>query len=90
MSYVQITKTPAMTTADYDRVQRELGPEPRPGHLVHLVGVVDGTLVIVDEWATRADADRFAAQRLFPAFERAGIRPQATAEITAFETAVRV
>ncbi|GAA4538856.1 hypothetical protein [Pseudonocardia xishanensis] len=90
MSYCQITRTPDMTLAEYEEVQRALGSEPLAGQLVHLVGVVDGSLVIVDEWESRADADRFAAERLFPAFERAGIRPEATTEVTAFETAVRV
>ena len=48
---------------------------------------VDGELVIVDVWRSRADADRFAAERLFPAFERAGVTPDAGTDITAFETA---
>jgi len=49
--------------------------------------VVDGELVIVDVWRSRADADRFAAERLFPAFERAGVTPDAATDITAFEAA---
>jgi len=35
-----------------------------------------------------ADADRFAAERLFPAFERAGIGHNASVAITAFESIV--
>jgi hypothetical protein len=85
MSYIHISRTPAVGIAEYEKVQRELGPEPPAGSLRHRVGTVDGALVIVDEWATRADADRFAAERLFPAFERAGVRPGPSVEITAFE-----
>jgi hypothetical protein len=87
MTYIQITRTPDMGLTEYTRVQAELGHETGAGHLLHRVGVVDGVLVIVDEWESRADADRFAAERLFPAFERAGVRPGATTDVTAFEAA---
>ena len=86
MSYVHITRSPGFGMDEYERVDRELGPTPVDGQAGHHVGVVDGTLVIVDVWRSRADADRFAAERLFPAFERAGVTPDAAVEITAFET----
>lgn len=85
MTYVHITRSPGMGLAEYDKVQRELGPAPIVGHRGHHVGVVDGALVVVDVWETRADADRFAAERLFPVFEKVGIRPDASGDITAFE-----
>ena len=66
----------------------ELGATPVPGHRSHHVGLVDGALVVVDVWDTRADADRFAAERLFPAFERAGVRPDDAVNITACEAVV--
>ena len=87
MSYVHITRSPGFGTAEYERVHREIGSDPIPGQAGHHVGVVDGTLVIVDVWDTRADADRFAAERLFPAFERAGVRPDSSVEIIAFDSA---
>ena len=86
MTYVHISRSPGRGMAEYDKVERELGPGPQVGLNSHHVGVVDGALVIVDVWSSRADADRFAAERLFPAFERAGVRPQASVEITAFES----
>jgi hypothetical protein len=86
MTYINITRTPGQGLADYTAVRSELGQEPIAGNLLHRVGVVDGVLVTVDEWTSRSDADRFAAERLFPAFERAGIRPERATEITAFET----
>jgi hypothetical protein len=85
MTYINITRTPGRGLADYAKVRAELGPEPIAGSLLHRVGVVDGVLVTIDEWASRSDADRFAAERLFPAFERAGMRPEATTDVTAFE-----
>lgn len=85
MSYVHITRSAGVDMDTYARVDRELGPAPVVGQTSHHVGVVDGTLVIVDVWRSRADADRFAAERLFPAFERAGVTPDAGTDITAFE-----
>jgi len=87
MSYVHITRTAGTDMDTYERVDRELGPAPVEGQTSHHVGVVDGELVIVDVWRSRADADRFAAERLFPAFERAGVTPDAATDITAFEAA---
>jgi len=87
MSYVHITRSVGFGMDEYQRVDRELGPGPIAGQTSHHVGVVDGTLVIVDVWRSRADADRFAAERLFPAFERAGVTPDAATDITAFEVA---
>jgi hypothetical protein len=86
MSYVHVTRIPGIGTAEYERVHREIGSAPIPGLAAHHAGVVDGVLVVVDVWDTRADADRFAAVRLFPAFERAGVRPDASADVTAFES----
>ncbi len=85
MSYVHISRTPGIDLADYARVRRELGPGTPAGQTAHHAGVVDGVLVVVDVWRSRADADRFAAECLFPAFERAGVAPDASAGITAFE-----
>jgi hypothetical protein len=86
MSYIHISRSPRIGMADYERVHREVGPDPVPGLVGHYVGVVDGTLVVVDVWDRRAAADGFAAERLFPAFERSGVQPDASMDITAFES----
>jgi hypothetical protein len=86
VSYVHITKTPDMSLDDYHRVIEALGPEPFSGRRSHWVGEKAGALHIVDVWRSRADADRFAAERLFPAFEQARLRT-AGSEIVDFETA---
>lgn len=88
MTYVHISRSPGFGLQEYERVERELGPAPKAGLRSHHVGVVDGVLVVVDIWDSRADADRFAAERLFPAFERVGTRPGTAVDITAFESAV--
>lgn len=88
MSYVHITRTPGAGLADFRKVTRELGTEPIAGQVSSHVGVVDGALVVADVWETRADADRFAAERLFPAFERAAFQLHDATEVIAFEPVV--
>jgi hypothetical protein len=87
--YIHISRSPGMTEQDYEKVIAELGPEPITGKLQHYVGEDNGALVVVDVWQSRADADRFAAERLFPAFERMGTHPSPSTNITAFEATAR-
>jgi hypothetical protein len=85
MTYLHLTKTPDRHVADYRRVVAELGSEPIAGRRRHAVGEEGGALYVFDEWESRAAADRFAAERLFPAFERAGFAPSSATTILAFE-----
>ena len=85
MSYVHITRLADITLGDYEQVRRSMGDEPIAGQVAHVVGRADGELHIIDVWASKADADRFAAERLFPAFERAGFAPSSATTILAFE-----
>ena len=85
MSYIHITRTPGMGLADYRRVSQQLGGTPVAGRLAHYAGEQSGTLMTVDIWEKRADADRFAAERLFPAFTAADTRPSADTLILAFD-----
>lgn len=86
MTYVHVTRTPNTTLDDYRRVLAALGPDPVQGRTSHWAGEKSGALHTVDVWDSRADADRFAAERLFPAFEQAQLRPAGT-EIVDFEAA---
>jgi hypothetical protein len=85
MSYIHVTRTPGMTLADYRVVAEHLGSAPIAGRRSHHVGEQNGNLVVVDIWEKRADADRFAADRLFPAFAAAGTRPSTDTLVFAFE-----
>lgn len=85
VSYVHITRTPGMGLADYRKVVEHLGAAPIAGRLSHHVGEETGTLFVVDVWRKRADADRFAADRLFPAFAASGTRPSADTLVLSFE-----
>jgi hypothetical protein len=83
--YVHYTRSPKSSLAEYDSVLSELGSEPIAGRKQHYAGEDAGALVTVDVWESRADADRFAAERLFPAFERLGLHPMGDTTIVAFE-----
>ena len=63
-----------------------MGAERPDGNLHHMVGELDGSLCITDVWESKAHADRFAAERLFPAFEKAGVRPADGDVVLAYET----
>jgi hypothetical protein len=88
MTYIHVTKTPDMHVSDYQRVVAALGDEPVAGRVRHSAGEDGGALYTFDEWSSRADADRFAAERLFPAFESAGVVPSPATTIPAFEAGV--
>lgn len=86
MAYLMITHTPGMSLKEYEVVKDELGPDPLAGNLVHLAAeTVDGALVIADVWESSVAADRFAAERLFPAFGRTGLQPSSDSSAWAFE-----
>lgn len=49
------------------------------GLILHAAGeTATGTVQIVNVWESRADAEAFERDRLFPAFETAGIMDQIT------------
>lgn len=85
MPYVHVTRTPGISLQDYERVRTELGSAPIAGQQSHYVGETAGALHIVDVWESKTVADRFAAERLFPAFERASVRMPDDAVILAFD-----
>lgn len=88
MAYVHISRTPGVGLEGYEAIRRSIGDAPIAGQLAHLVGVSDGALQIVDVWSSKAEADRFAAERLFPAFQSSGLRPGSDASYTTFEADV--
>jgi hypothetical protein len=86
MTYILITRSPGQDLKEYQAVEDELGPEPPAGQVVHLAGeTADGTLITADVWESSVAADRFAAERLFPAFSRLGAGPGPDTSAWAFE-----
>lgn len=75
MAYATVTHSPATTLQDFHAVNAALGDELPEGRLLLLVGQGSDGLKIVDVWATQAHADRFVAERLYPALQRMGRLP---------------
>ena len=86
MRYVHITRSPGQGLREYRAVLEHMGGEPPDGLLISLVGEAEGALHVVDVWESKAHADRFVAERLFPAFQRTGQGPGADSTYVAFET----
>lgn len=86
MPYAHISHAPHSTLADYRSVDDEIGDPPPDGLLLTILGADDAGLHVIDLWESKAHADRFAAERLLPAFTRTGNGPDADATYTAFDT----
>lgn len=86
MPYVHISHVPGRSLDDMRAVTDAVGDELPAGILLSIRGEDDAGIHIIDVWASRVDADRFAAERLLPAFTRTGRGPDASATYVAFDT----
>ena len=86
MPYVLCTHSPGRSLADYRAVTDRLGDGTPDGCLASIAGEADGALHTVDVWDSKAHADRFAAERLYPAMQEVGVGPGGDATYVGFET----
>ena len=86
MPYVHFSRSPGVSFDQYLKVVDGLGIEPIAGRQSHWAGIHEGALCTVDIWDDKRDADLFAGERLFPAFEQAGVRPPADTLIVSFQS----
>ena len=75
MSHASITVAEGLTMADYLAVGEHLGPDPAEGLISEVAGTNEAGLHVITVWESKADHDRFVAERLVPAFQAAGLRP---------------
>jgi hypothetical protein len=75
MPYATVTHSRTTTMQEYRAVHAALGDHRPDGLLFSVVGQSEAGMHFVDVWATQADADRFVAERLYPAFQRTGVKP---------------
>lgn len=78
MAVAMLYKIPAATKESYTRVSDAVHGDGAPeGLLLHAAGPDDesGTRWIVEVWESDADSDRFARERVFPAFARYDVDP---------------
>ena len=74
MAYIHIARTGGRTIEDFRMVSEKVEP-PRviDGLLVQAAGSDDNGLHVVTVWQSKAHADRYEAEQLFPAFQALGI-----------------
>jgi hypothetical protein len=77
MTYVHVTTSRGRTIDDFRAVAAKLNPPDRTdGLLARMAGSDAAGLHIVDIWESQAQAKRFEAEQLFPAFQAAGTVPE--------------
>ncbi len=77
MAVCLIFESPGMTQAQYDQVRTEVaGDRPPPGALYHAAGPTEDGWCVVEVWESREALQRFFAEQLQQALERAGIFEQ--------------
>jgi len=78
---------PGATLAQYDQVVQKMGFRPggpgAPGGLFHWVTKTDTGIRVVDVWESRAQFEKFAAEKVGPLSAQVGI--SAAPKITFFE-----
>ena len=76
MTYVHITVAPGYTTDDFNKVNAKTNPpQDIDGLIAWAAGTDASGLHVVAVWESRAHADRYAAEQLFPAFQEVGLAP---------------
>ena len=89
MTYVHVSTTRGKTIDDFRAVSaKHDSPPDIDGLLVWAAGADDDGLHVVTMWQSKAYADRFEAEQLFPAFQALGLMSVATdgMEFSTYET----
>ena len=74
MAHIHIARTRGRTTDDFRAVAAKHNPpQDIDGLLTWAAGSDDDGLHVVSVWQSKAHADRFEAEQLFPAFQALGL-----------------
>ena len=85
MTYVHITAAPGLTVGDFSKVNAKTNPPQDIDGLISWAAGTDASgLHVVAVWESRAHADRYAAEQLFPAFQEFGLAPDMM-ELTTYD-----
>ena len=66
MTYITCTQT-GSTLDNFEKVDAALGPQVPTGLVARYVGTNEHGFCVTAIWSSKADSDRFTAERLFPA-----------------------
>jgi len=89
MAYIHIANSKGFTIEDFRAVSAKHDPpQDIDGLLAWAAGSAENSLHVVTVWESKAQADRWSAEQLFPAFQAVGIAADvaATSEFTEYET----
>jgi hypothetical protein len=76
MTYVHITAAPGYTVDDFNKANAKTSPrQDLDGLITWAAGTDARGLQVVAVWESKAHADRYAAEQLFPAFQDSGVSP---------------
>ena len=64
MAVCLVINIPGATLEQYDNVREALSDPLGEGQISHVAGATSDGICVVDEWESRADFDRFMAERL--------------------------
>ena len=87
MTYVHITAAPGLTVDDFNKVNAKTNsPQDIDGLITWAAGTGTGArgLHVVAVWESKAHAERYAAEQLFPAFQESGLAPD-TMQMTTYD-----
>jgi hypothetical protein len=87
MPYIHITSAPGRTVDDFRSVNSKTDPpEKLDGLITWAAGSDAEGLHVVALWESRAHADRYEAEQLFPVFQEFGLNP-ASMSATSYDAA---
>jgi hypothetical protein len=87
MQWIGVATPPFGAIEKFDAVMEQVGGEPEGLH-ARYVGTTGGELRVVTVWESKADADRFFAERLGPALAKVlGPEPVGTPEVLGIDVA---
>lgn len=76
MTYVHITSAPGWTVDDFTKINAKTSPpQDLDGLITWAAGAGASGLQVVAVWESKAHAERYAAEQLFPAFQEFGLAP---------------
>lgn len=77
MPYAEVIHVRGETMDGFHNVNKHIGPEAPPGLILAAGGPTEEGIAILAVWDSKADFDRFAAERLGPALAQAGAKGSA-------------
>lgn len=75
MSYAMVSQSPGVGLEWHRALERELGDEPVDGLIATYAGTSSDGLCVISIWESKAQADRFTVEQLFPTLARLGVTP---------------